>query len=65
MNIINRCIFHRAHESWGLPEAPDYVAFAKKLQAAGYFHKPGLGPKEVLSMEMLGATHSKQEYIIK
>lgn len=48
-----------------MPEAPDYVAFAKKLQAAGYFHKPGLGPKEVLSMEMLGTTQSKQEYIIK
>lgn len=45
--IKNVIIFSRAHESWGLLEAPDYVAFAKKLQAAGYFHRPELRPKEV------------------
>jgi len=37
----------RAHETWDLPEPPDYVTFAKKFQAAGFFHKAGLRPKQV------------------
>ena len=32
------CIY-RAHESWGLPEPPDYVTFAKRLLSAGYYFK--------------------------
>jgi len=37
-----------AHETWDLPEPPDYVTFAKKFQAAGFFHKAGLRPKQPL-----------------
>lgn len=29
----------RAHESWGLPEPPDYVTFAKKLMSGGFYFK--------------------------
>ena len=36
-----KCFFFffwfRAHEHWNLPEAPDIVTFAKKMQIAGYY----------------------------
>ena len=38
---------HRAYEGWNLPEAPDYVTFAKKMLLGGYFNKKGARPKEV------------------
>lgn len=37
----------RAHEAWGLPESPDVVTFAKKMQIAGFYLKAGMKPKEV------------------
>ncbi|KAJ9095818.1 hypothetical protein QFC19_007433 [Naganishia cerealis] len=37
-----------AHEKWGLSEedAPDFVTFSKKMQAAGYFHKMETRPPQ-------------------
>ncbi|KAJ9119847.1 hypothetical protein QFC24_005561 [Naganishia onofrii] len=37
-----------AHEKWGLSEedAPDFVTFSKKMQAAGYFHKMETRPAQ-------------------
>ncbi|KAF9155193.1 hypothetical protein DFQ26_009818 [Actinomortierella ambigua] len=31
-----------AHEAWGLTTPPDIVTFSKKMQAAGWFHRPEL-----------------------
>eukprot|EP00124_Ichthyophonus_hoferi_P005550 Ihof_evm1s834 gene=Ihof_evmTU1s834 len=33
-----------AHEHWGLPEPPDIVTFAKKMQAAGFYHNSCFRP---------------------
>jgi len=36
-----------AHEHWGLGEnGPDLVCFSKKMQAAGYYHKPEFAPSQ-------------------
>jgi 4-aminobutyrate aminotransferase-like enzyme len=29
-----------AHEAWNLPHPPDYVTFAKKMAATGFYHAP-------------------------
>ncbi|KAG0230052.1 4-aminobutyrate transaminase [Actinomortierella wolfii] len=33
-----------AHEAWNLKTPPDIVTFSKKMQAAGWFHRPELRP---------------------
>lgn len=38
---------YRAHEDWGLPEPADIVTFAKRMMAAGYYHRKALTPKQV------------------
>lgn len=37
----------RAHEAWDLPEPPDFVTFAKKMQIGGFYSTAGTQPKEV------------------
>lgn len=37
----------RFHEWWDLPESPDFVTFAKKLQSGGYFHRRESIPPQV------------------
>jgi 4-aminobutyrate aminotransferase/(S)-3-amino-2-methylpropionate transaminase len=49
------------HELWGLPpgEEPDFVTFAKKFQAAGYFHREDCKPDGGYRIfnTWMGATH--------
>lgn len=35
---FNASVFCRAHESWQLPEPPNYVTFAKKLLTGGFYY---------------------------
>jgi len=35
-----------AHEAWDLPTPPDVVTFAKKMQAAGFYHNLDIRPSE-------------------
>lgn len=35
-----------AHEHWNLQDPPDIVSFAKRMQTAGYFLRPGLRPPQ-------------------
>lgn len=48
--ILRMCMSNehcRAHEAWDLPEPPDFVTFAKKMQIGGFYSTAGTQPKEV------------------
>ena len=54
MSLLHRHIiyticfnFHRAHEYWELPEPPDMVTFAKKMQIGGFYYKKEFLVKQV------------------
>ena len=44
MNVALSC---RAHDTWSLPEPPDYVTFSKKMLLGGFYNQKGVRPKEV------------------
>lgn len=37
---------HRAHETWGLENPPEFVTFAKKMQLGGYYYLDGGRPRQ-------------------